>query len=125
MGKYSIYANGLKNRLYLTLQGFLTDAELHKAYALTIAEIKKLQPGFDVINDISDFKPATPLGAEDIQRAQVFAKEHGAKRIIRVVGKDKVASVIATMQFSRTSRTAGYEAEIVATVEEAEKLLGD
>ncbi len=125
MGKYSIYANVPKNRLYLTLHGFLSDGELHTAYDQTIAEIKKLRPGFTIINDISGFKPATPLGAEDIQRAQVFAKEHGAKRIIRVVGKDKVASAIATMQFSRTSRTAGVEADIVATVEEAERLLGD
>lgn len=125
MEKYSIYANELKNRLYLILRGFFTDAEVHEAYEHTIAEIKKLRPGFDVINDISDFKPATTVGTEDIKRAQLFAKEHGANRIIRVVGKNKVAAGISAMQFSRTSRTAGYEADIVATVEEAEKLLGD
>ena len=125
MEKYSIYANVSKNRLYLILHGFFTDDEVRKANERAIAEIKKLRPGFDIINDISDFKPATPVGAEDIKRSQIFANERGAKRIFRVVGKDMVASAIATMQFSRTSHTAGYEADIVATVEEAEKLLGD
>ena len=125
MEKYRINANVLKNRLYVTLQGFFTDDEVHEASERTIAEIKNLRPGFDVINDISKFKPATPAGAEDIKRSQIFAKERGAKRIFRVVGKDMVASAIATIQFSRTSHTAGYEADIVATVEEAEKLLGD
>jgi hypothetical protein len=125
MEKYNIYANVSKNRLYLILHGFFTDDEVHKSITRTIAEIKKLRPGFDIINDISDFKPATPVGAEDIKQAQLFAKEHGAKRIIRVLGKDKIASTISAMQFSRTSRIAGYEADMVATVEEAEKLLGD
>ncbi len=125
MEKYRIYANVPKNRLYLILNGFFTDDEVHTASDLTISEIKKLQPGFAIINDISTFKPATPAGAEDIKRAQVFAKEHGAKRVIRVVGEDKVASAIAAMQFARTQQAAGYQAEIVSTVEEAEKLLGD
>lgn len=125
MRKYQIYANVSKNRLYLLLHGFFTDDEIHAAYEFIISEIKNLRTGFDVIIDISEFKPATPVGAEDIKRAQLFAKEHGARRIIRVVGKLKVASAISATQFSHTSYTDGYEADIVATVEKAEKLFGD
>ena len=107
------------------MNGFFSDAEVITAADLTIAEIKKLKPGFTIINDISHFKAATQAGAENIKRAQVFANERGAKRIIRVVGKDAAASAIAAMQFDRTSKQAGYTADIVATVEDAEKLLGD
>lgn len=125
MEKYRIYADVAKNRLYLILSGFFTDDEVNIAADLTIAEIKKLKPGFTIINDISHFKAATQTGAANIKRAQVFANERGAKRVIRVVGKDAAASAIAAMQFDRTSKQAGYSADIAATVEDAEKLLGD
>ncbi len=125
MEKYRINANVKKNRLYLILKGFFTDEEVHKAAELTISEIDKLKPGFSIINDISNFKPASPAGAEEIKRCQIYASEHGVKRIVRVVGKDAVASAITAMQFSRTQQQAGYTADIAATVEDAEKLLGD
>lgn len=118
-----IRADVAKNRLYMVLNGFFTDEEIHIAAEKTIEEIKKLKAGFAVINDISTFKPATPNGAEEIKRVQVFTRERGVKRIVRVVGKDKVASAITAMQFSRTQQEAGYAADIVGTMAEAEKLL--
>lgn len=123
MEKYMIRADIAKNRLYMVLKGFFTDEEIHTAAQKTVEEIKKLKPGFAVINDISTFKPASQQGAEEIKRVQIFTHERGVKRIVRVVGKDKVASAITAMQFSRTQQEAGYTADIVGTIEEAEKLL--
>ena len=120
MSNYNIRADLSKNRLYMSISGFMDDDLVTQVVDKVIAEAKKLKPGFAVINDISTFKPATPKGAEEIKRAQLFVKENGVGRVIRVTGQDGIAA----MQFSRISKTTtGYEADQVTTVEDAEKLL--
>lgn len=111
-----------KNRMYLTLRGFMMDEELQKAADTVIAEMKKLKPGFTTINDISDFKPATPEGAEHIKRAQKALSDYGMARVIRVVHE----KIMGAMQFNRTSRereAAQYLADTAPSVEEAERML--
>lgn len=108
-----------KNRLYIRLEGFMSDEEIHAAADLVISESKKLSPGFSTINDIRTFKPATPSGAEEIARAQKFLHERGVGHVIRIVG----AKVLASIQFKRTQNDAGYIADHVTTMEEAERTL--
>lgn len=117
--KIDIRADIVKNRLYLVLIGFFQDDEVKAASDKCIAEASKLKPGFDVINDISQFKPATPKGADEIKRTQLFVKQHGVKRVIRIVGD----AVITQAQFSRQEKEAGYNADTAATLTEAEKIL--
>ena len=50
---------------------------------------------------------------------QVFLRQSGMRRVVRVTGP----SVITTMQFNRLGKASGYQAEAVASVEEAEELL--
>jgi hypothetical protein len=109
----------VNNRLYLILSGFFSDEELKAAGDKTIQEAKKLRPGFAVINDISNFKPASAAGIAEVKRAQLFIMEHGAGKVVRVVGP----AALTSMQFSRTSKEVGYQADAVASVEEAEKFL--
>ncbi len=118
---YKITANQIKNRLYMQLKGFMEDDEMHTAAEVLIAEVKKLKPGFDVINDISECKPTTQQGSMEIARCQKYVVEHGVRHVMRVLG----TNAITRMQFSRTSKNAGSEAvtEEVISFEEAEKRL--
>lgn len=117
--KIDIRADVSRNRLYLVLGGFFQDDEVKQASDKCIAEATRLKPGFGVVNDISEFKPATPQGAEEIKRSQVFVKQHGVGRVIRVVGQ----ASLTQSQFDRQSKDAGYQAEVAATVADADRML--
>ena len=118
--KIDIRSDVSKNRLYLVLGGFFQDDEVKQAADKCIAEASKLKAGFGVINDISEFKPSTPKGAEEIKRAQLFVKQNGVGRVIRVVGQ----ASLTQSQFDRQAKDAGYQAEVAATVADAERMLG-
>jgi hypothetical protein len=51
---------------------------------------------------------------------QLFLKQSGMRRVVRVVSAN---NVITNMQFKRTSKPAGYEAEVATSVDEADALL--
>lgn len=119
MSQFNVRADTVKNRLYVFVQGFLDDNEVENVINTLIAETKKLKPGFDAINDISGFKPASAQAAEKLVQGQRFVKEWGVRRVIRVVGQGGLAAT----QLARTGKEAGYDADTVATMEEAEKVL--
>ncbi len=121
MGKFWTRADIGKNRLYIVLQGFFVETEAREAADVTIAEAKKLRPGFDIINDISTVKATSEQGVLELLRCQVFLKERGMGRVIRVVPELTVGS----LQIARTSKQAGYEADTARSIEEAEEMLGD
>jgi hypothetical protein len=112
-------ANIEKNRLYIKLEGFFSDEVARNAAETIFAEIDKLQPGFAVINDVSNFKPGTPTGAKEIVRVQTYEQEHGVGRIVRIVGQE----VIGKMQFERMSKETDIKVEFATSLEEAERLL--
>lgn len=120
MSEYKVRADVRKNRLYLVLDGFFNESEAKEIADRTIREVQKLRPGFDVINDISNFKPTSQQGADQIKRAGIFVRNYGVGRLIRVVPSASIGS----MQFTRKSREAGYDAEVASSVEEAERMLG-
>lgn len=119
MGRLEVRSDIFKNRLYVTLDGYFTDDETKEAADRVIQETKKLKPGFDVINDISRFKPASPNGAEDIRRVTQYFADHGLRRAIRIAP----SSYFTANQFARISRETGYNAEIAASTNEAERML--
>jgi hypothetical protein len=118
---HDIRADVVKNRLYLRLVGFMTDDQAAEVAETIIQEIQKLRPGFDVINDISSLKPASPTATEHLRRAQEASARRGHGRIIRIVGKQAVTQ----MQWNRTLKASsqGANAEVAATLAEAERLL--
>lgn len=78
-----------------------------------------MRPGFAIINDISEFKPASPKAAAAMMKAQKTLKESRLNRIIRVSG----SNVLARKLFERSGKEAGYSADTVSSVEEADKML--
>ncbi len=118
---YIIKADAEKNRLYITMVGFFKADEMKKCTDEVIEESKKLKRGYDVITDISQFKPVGSDTVKEIERGQRHFRETGISRGIRVVGE----SVISGMQFRRTGKATGYDPDTVATVADAEKLLDD
>ena len=116
---YKVHADTARNRLYITLSGFMALEEAKQCGDETIAATRKLKTGYDVITDITDFKPGTQEVAKDIERVQAHFLKSGAKRGVRVVGGNAASS----MQFARVAKQAGFESCNVATLPEAEKLL--
>ena len=74
MGKFWARADVGKNRLYIVLQGFFLADETREAADATIAEAKKLRPGFDCINDISTAKATSEQGVLEFLRCQAFSR---------------------------------------------------
>jgi hypothetical protein len=118
---FKVHADAVRNRLYLTLSGFFSAEESKQCGDETVAAIKRLRPGYDVITDISTFKPGTPEVAKDIERVQAHFKATGAKRGVRVVG----ANAASSMQFARLATAAGFTSCNAATLADAEKILDE
>jgi hypothetical protein len=117
---YEIQARTGINRLYLSLRGSMGDDEAKEVADQIIQELRKLRPGFTIINDISELKPASPAATEHLRRAQEASVRHGCGRVIRVVG----SQAITQMQWSRTLKAAHHRgAETATSVEEAEQML--
>lgn len=117
---FEVKADAAKNRLYIVLKGFMHDEEAKVAADDVINNVNKLRTGFDVINDISEMKVASQNGVKEITRAQQYIAQKGVRRVVRVVNNS-----ITQIQFNRTGKAAGYQAEAntAATVEEAETML--
>jgi hypothetical protein len=118
-GEYKTWADEKKNRLYIVLKGFMPDDMVKTAADEVVAATKRLRPGFAVINDISEMKPATQAGALEIRRAQEFLKERGVARVIRIV---KTENTLTGVQFNRKSSDL-YKADTAVSVAEAEGIL--
>ncbi|MDY6930447.1 MAG: hypothetical protein SVJ22_00820 [Halobacteriota archaeon] len=119
MGEYKMDVNTEKNRMSIRISGFMTDQELKVVVDEALVELRKMKPGFAIINDISEFKPASPSGAKELLRVQKFVNDLKPGRIIRVVGSDK----LGRKQFEKNSQQAGYAAETAPSIEAAEKML--
>lgn len=117
-GEYEITVDGERNRLYLTLAGLLDEgtAEAHVEDLLAAAD--GLEPGFDMVNDISEFTPMTDAATATIERGKHGLAERGVSAVVRVTGE----SVVGKMQFSRVGEEA-YHVATAETVAEAEDLL--
>jgi hypothetical protein len=118
--EYDIEARVDKNRLYLSLRGSMSDDEAKEVADRVILEIRKLRPGFSIINDISELKPASPVATEHLRRAQEASVRHGCGRVVRVVG----SQAITQMQWSRTLKASHHAgAQTATSIEEAEMML--
>jgi hypothetical protein len=116
---YDVRIDTSKNRMYITLAGFMSAEEVRTAADAVIEAGKKMHTNFDVVNNIADFKPGSPEVGTEIKRAQTFLKENGVRHVIRITGE----STIAAMQMQRLGKEAGYKADSAGTVAEADKLI--
>src|SRR5262249_60773313 len=95
-------ADLVRNRLYMRLTGFMSEADARRAADAVIAEMEKLRPGFAIINDIRELKPVAPAASDQLKRTQEAAVRLGYSRAIRVVGDQ----MITHLQWSRTLKAA-------------------
>jgi hypothetical protein len=115
---FTVTSNPERNRLYITLGGYLEGAERQEVTKLIMAEAAKLAPGFDVVTDISDLHPSNKEGFKDLLRAKAALKLKGVGHIIRVV---KIA--LTRIQLQRISEEADYQEDYVESLEEADRRL--
>lgn len=119
--QYEIEADRATNRLYLTLQGTLDADQLAEAADEAVSEAERLREGFDIVNDISRFRPPSPEAAKPIKEAQGQLLEMGVERVVRVA--DDETSQVVVNAFSRRSQQVGYDAMTAESVPEAERKL--
>jgi hypothetical protein len=118
---YDIEADTRNNRLYIDLSGRIDAATIDHAAEEAVEAARSLRDGFDIINDVSGFKPPSPEAAKPIKRAQGQLKEMGVDRVVRVVDAD--TSSVVVNAFERRSQSVGYSGESADTVAAAEQLL--
>jgi hypothetical protein len=111
------------NRLYVDLDGRLDAETIDEAATQTVADAEQLREGFDVITDLTGFRPPSPEAAEPIKRAQAELAEMGMDRVVRVA--DEETSSVVVNAFERRSRDVGYSGETADSVAAAERLLDD
>jgi len=107
-----------KNRLYVTLSGHVEATERAEVVNAFIGAVRKLQPGFDIINDMSALHPTESDGLKDLARVQATAKLRGVRKVIRIV---KIP--LSRIQLDRLAQETGWEYEIASSLEEAEAML--
>lgn len=115
---FRVTSNPEKNRLYITLAGHLEGLERQEAIKAMKAEILKLDPGFDLVTDISGLHPSDQEGFKDFLRAKATLKLKGVGHILRVV---KIP--LSRIQVDRVSGGAGYQVDSVNSMEEADQRL--
>jgi len=118
---YEIEADRRTNRLYLDLTGRMERDELEDAADEAVAAAEDLRHGFDIVNDLSGFKPPSPEAAKPIKRAQADLVEMGVDRVVRVA--DAETSQVVINAFERRSRDVGYSGETADSVDAAERRL--
>jgi len=120
---FDIRADTSQNRLCLDITGRVDAEEMQEAADKTISEAKKLQSGFNIVNDLTGFRPPSPEAAKPIKVAQGELKEMGMNRTVRVVDED--TSQVVVNSFERRSRDVGYNGEQAESVDEAERMLAE
>ena len=66
---YEVKIDTQKNRLYFHAKGFMQEEEIKKSTRDIVEKAKGLKPGFDAINDISEFRPSTIESGKYIKEA--------------------------------------------------------
>jgi hypothetical protein len=117
---FNVSSDPSKNRLYITLAGHLSPAERQEVTKLIMAEVAKLDAGFDIVTDITALHASDQEGFKDLLRARSALKLKGVGHVIRVV---KIP--LSRIQVERVTEAAGYESESVDSIEEADRRLDE
>lgn len=118
---YDIHVDTAKNRIYLTLEGFIDEPKAQACIAAFKAGIDQLQPGFIVISDLQGFKPVSRRVTELIAEGQQYELDHGMSKVVRIMDQH----TLGIMQFERISKETGVPVVGVTSLAEAETLLNE
>ena len=115
-----IDVDGARNRLVLTLSGTITKAEAEALLVDLADTLEKLQPGFDVVNDLREFQIGHIAAAAVMEKIIALLQEHQVGRVVRISAESKTA----LNQFARvTDHVQDYAPALVSSWEEAEDFL--
>ena len=117
---FQVTSDPHRNRLYIILAGHLESEERQAAMRAVMTEAGKLAPGFDVVTDISALHATDQEGFKDFLRAKSSLKLKGVGKVVRVV---KIP--LSRIQLARISEAAGYHADHVDSIEEADRQLDE
>lgn len=116
----TIHADSDKNCLYITLSGVVCGQQATEAKTAIVELVAGLQPGFAVINDISQAECGYLSTLPLLQEIITLLIEKKVGRVIRVVDR---SSVIFQQMTQATKELGEYPVEWVGSLEEAEALL--
>lgn len=112
-----VKADTAKNRLYITITGRLSKRELDKLYTDVRFCVADLDPGFDVVNDLSRCTLAALSGIPTYKKIINHLISHRVRRVIRIIDDSKI---IFKQILTAAANLQGYRATYVRTLEEAE-----
>lgn len=119
---YKVKANIEKNRLTITLSGFISADEAATVKESIVSESIKLTKGFDVINDISNFRLGQDQAGLVLKEIIKYLISQGVNKVVRVVG----ASQTGLIQFANhTGELSTYPVKYVPTIKDAEIFLDE
>ncbi len=120
---FQIKINYKRNALLNVMSGRIDAEEARNLVKKFREGVDKLRPGFVVITDITDFVPTTEDVRNILRDATRYAVKNGLGRTLRIVS-DNLTSSIGSIQFNRTEKSLGCNAEIVTSLAQAKKVLG-
>lgn len=118
--KSKVKADIKRNRLYITLPSIVNKMEIQKIYTDVRFSVADLQPGFDVITDLTQCTVGHLNGLSTLRKIMDFLVTNEMGRVIRIVGD---MNVVFKQLLGIASRFQGYKPVYVNTHEEAEQEL--
>lgn len=121
MGKAVNKVDLEKNRIYISIAGFMTVDEARELIEDYRRAIEQCNPGFTVLADLSKYKPGKPEVQAILAEGPRMAGEAGCAKVARVV---LGGNPLGAMQIDRIAQTeSGYQARHFDNVAEAEAYL--
>ncbi len=110
-----------KNRIYITVFGFMTADEAHQLNEDYREAIDQCKPGFTVLTDVRYYKPGPPEIQAILAEGPKMAQAAGCKKVARVLVETKP---LGGMQIERLAKSSSsYPSRHFETIEEAEAYL--
>ncbi len=109
-----------KNRLYFKISGKISKKEMDNLYTDVRFSVADLQPGFDVITDLSECTLAHLSGIPTFRKIMTYLIANGVGQVVRVMNG---SSLIYKQIVNLSSRISGYKPSYVYSLEEAEEKL--
>jgi hypothetical protein len=112
--------NKRKNRLYMKISGNVSKRALDSLYTDVRFAVADLQPGFGVVNDLTECTLCHITGVATYKKITNYLVQNGVRDVVRIINKD---SVVLRQFLNFASRFAEYIPLYVSTPEEAEEQL--
>jgi hypothetical protein len=110
----------VKNRLYLKISGDVSKKALDNLYTDVRFAVADLQPGFSVINDLTECNLCHITGVAVYKKITQYLVSNGVREVVRIINKD---SLVLKQFLNFASRFSEYIPIYVNTIQEAEEKL--